>query len=83
MWTQSQLSFALQRLKPLIVEKKYDALELTIQQRGLDLVVSDALCGASHCGKHRRKYVDRRCQRIRRRERRICRRMDVCDGTSY
>ena len=43
MSAQSQLSIALQRLKPLIVEKKYDTLELTIRQLGLDLVVSDAL----------------------------------------
>lgn len=42
MWTQLQMSFALRQLKPLIVEKNIVAVEMAVQQLGLDFVVSDA-----------------------------------------
>ena len=43
MWTQSKMSFALQQLKPLMLKKNNVAMEMAIQQLGLDFVVSDAL----------------------------------------
>ena len=43
MWTESEMSSAVQQLTPLIAEENFVALETAIQQIGLDFVLSDDL----------------------------------------